>query len=245
MSNLTISTQVLTTGKISLKARFNEGETPKSIFLYENNGTEELGRYIGVANIDELVRYKEWTGQPIPSFGNRYVRYNQVSTEIDLISPVNPEREIEEYITVLSSRIKTLENLLNMSSLRISEIDTEKFSDTEINDAQVGTRRYPVSRYYNVNPLRISVVELVLDTNSTMNISPGIDGQELIVRLIQGRGSVPGNPNRCDLGLMVHYSTNIPSLSTLSGGEGLIDELTVRYNKIRGKWILIDAIYGI
>jgi hypothetical protein len=50
---------------------------PASIFIYENNGTETLGAYQGVCSFSELQRLQEWTGQRIPVFGNRFVRFSQ------------------------------------------------------------------------------------------------------------------------------------------------------------------------
>lgn len=245
MSNLSIQTQTLMSGDIALNIKFSPGETPKSIFLYENNGTEILGRFIGVANVDELVKYKEWKGTPIPSFGNRYVRYNQVQTTLSFTDNGNPIEEMDKFINVLSSRIKNLENVLNRSGIRIVEIDTEKFTNTEINEAQVGTRVYTPATYYNLNPLRISVIELTLNTDMTMNISPGVDGQEIVVRMIQGGSSTAQNPFVANTGPTIQYSDTIPDLSGFVGGPNMINEIKVRYNRVKHRWVVIEKICGI
>lgn len=47
---------------------------PEKIFMYENSGTSTLGDYVAVCTPGDLSSRQEWTGSPIPTFGNRYVR---------------------------------------------------------------------------------------------------------------------------------------------------------------------------
>lgn len=77
---------------------------PEAIFLYENNGTVELGAYYGVASIDELTSRAVWSGVAIPTFGNKFVRH----VEGLVIAPTLEEAEKSKQWII--SRVKQLKN---------------------------------------------------------------------------------------------------------------------------------------
>ena len=60
------------------------GTLPAEIFIYENTGTDQLGKYVGVCNLAELTRLRVWSGTPIPVFGNRFVRWGQAKINLSL-----------------------------------------------------------------------------------------------------------------------------------------------------------------
>lgn len=74
-ASLTVTTTILE-DQILVEADVAEGgDIPQAIFLYENTGTDELGKYFGVCSRTDYERFQEWTGTPIPVFGNKFVRY--------------------------------------------------------------------------------------------------------------------------------------------------------------------------
>lgn len=235
MSKLRIKTEIQDDGKVSVNAVFPE--TPRNIFLYENVGGETLGQYIGVANASELTRYQAWTGKVTPVFGNRYVRHNEVITSISAAN----ESEITAYIDHLIMSVKLLDSELARSSVFLEEVDTDAFTSKELLSASIGSVTVPSSAYSTVSPTRISLIKVTVDIPMVMDVSPGIDGQELLVRIIQGTGS-----NRSfSFGNSVQFSVTLPPPLGLSTTSGLIDEIKLRYNLNKGRWIVVDKIIGI
>lgn len=59
---------------------------PEAVFLYENNGTTQLGEYMGVCSQAELTTRQEFTGVAVTVFANKYVRFTEafksVATEV-------------------------------------------------------------------------------------------------------------------------------------------------------------------
>lgn len=55
---------------------------PSNVFIHENTGTAELGKYQGVCSFEELQRLKVWTGAITPIFGNRFVRTNKAESHL-------------------------------------------------------------------------------------------------------------------------------------------------------------------
>lgn len=64
------------------------GAVPLEVFIHENNGTAQLGKYVGICSMEELQRLQVWTGSTIKKFGNRYVRYR--TAEIHLPKGQDP-----------------------------------------------------------------------------------------------------------------------------------------------------------
>ncbi len=60
------------------------GDLPADIFIYENTGTDSLGEYQGVCGIDDYSRMQTFTGESIPKFGNKYVKYTQAKILLDI-----------------------------------------------------------------------------------------------------------------------------------------------------------------
>lgn len=67
----------------------NESFMPKCVFVHENTGTSTLGKYLTVADTDELAKYPEWKGIAIPQ-GVSYIRASVFKIEnIDVSSDVD------------------------------------------------------------------------------------------------------------------------------------------------------------
>lgn len=74
MSNtLTINT-ALVNDHWEITGTMSSGTLPAEIFVHQNTATSTLGEYTGVCSLDELSRLQIFTGTPIPTFGNRFIR---------------------------------------------------------------------------------------------------------------------------------------------------------------------------
>lgn len=62
---------------------------PQAIFIYTNNGTEVLGDFFGTCSVDELNRLRQFEGQPIPLFGNKYIRHTQAKIKVSIEADAN------------------------------------------------------------------------------------------------------------------------------------------------------------
>lgn len=102
-NQLQITQQLLPTGQWSLVASLVQGsDLPPAIFVYENTGKLELGKYIGVCNSDELARLQEFTGTAIKVFANKYVRSSTAKIVLDSAD------QIPNVTTHMSATIKSL-----------------------------------------------------------------------------------------------------------------------------------------
>lgn len=59
------------------------GSLPEAIFLYDVTEAGELGTYWGVANRNELSSRSIWTGTPVSTFGNAFVRHDEMTREYE------------------------------------------------------------------------------------------------------------------------------------------------------------------
>lgn len=59
------------------------GSLPEAIFLYDVTEEGELGTYWGVANRNELSSRSIWTGTPVSTFGNAFVRHDEMTSEYE------------------------------------------------------------------------------------------------------------------------------------------------------------------
>lgn len=58
---------------------------PLAIFIYVNTGDGTLGEYYGTCAVQEIGRLQPFTlGTPIPTFGNKYIRYDQIKIKVPL-----------------------------------------------------------------------------------------------------------------------------------------------------------------
>lgn len=84
-SILTITKQITSDHKWEITASVTPGGSlPIDIFIFENAGNGQLGKYIGVCDIDEYQRIQPFTGVSVPVFGNRYLRYTSVKILIGI-----------------------------------------------------------------------------------------------------------------------------------------------------------------
>ena len=61
------------------------GTLPPAVFIYTNTGDPTLGEFFGTCDLNDLGRLQVFTlGTPIPLFGNKYVRYDQVKIKVPL-----------------------------------------------------------------------------------------------------------------------------------------------------------------
>lgn len=96
-SSLSFTTQLTSDNKIEVSCSVVAGGTlPEDIFIYRNNGTTTLGDYIGVCSLEEYQRFKTFTGDVIPSFGNKFVKAKEAKV---LLSPTDDPSSIIRHIT--------------------------------------------------------------------------------------------------------------------------------------------------
>ena len=86
MSNTLTITTSLITDHWEITGGISAGTLPREIFVYSNTGTNELGIYKGICNVDELSRFQVFTGITIPVFGNRFVRSDSLHIVVPLTS---------------------------------------------------------------------------------------------------------------------------------------------------------------
>lgn len=55
---------------------------PAEVFVYENTGTNVLGNYFGTVSVSDIDRLKIFNNTPIPTFGNKFVRYGQAKIKV-------------------------------------------------------------------------------------------------------------------------------------------------------------------
>lgn len=84
------------------------GTLPQDIFIYENTGTNILGAYQGVCQLDEYQRFQTFTGSPIPIFSNRYVKYTQGQLKLDIgVTTTQAISVITNEVTSLSTQFNS------------------------------------------------------------------------------------------------------------------------------------------
>lgn len=79
---------------------------PKEIFLYENFGGTALGAFAGVTSSEEFYRSPVWVGQPLPKFGNRYVKYDRAKIK------AKDKKEVDTFISKVTASVKLLKQQL-------------------------------------------------------------------------------------------------------------------------------------
>ena len=91
---------------------------PAAIFLYENFGTVTLGEFQGVAFLSDLTSRQEFTGTPIDTFANKYVR------KAEMFQSASSEEEAEKIKEHLINSVKNLkaEVLTQQPNTQIVEV---------------------------------------------------------------------------------------------------------------------------
>lgn len=75
-STLNVTKQLTNDGWVITATIDPGGTLPREIFVYENNGSNQLGPYQGVVAAIDIPRFQIWTGTVIAAFGNKYVRHS-------------------------------------------------------------------------------------------------------------------------------------------------------------------------
>jgi hypothetical protein len=102
MSSLTFTTS-LVNDSYHIQVNVTGGsQLPSGIFVYENSGTNLLGKYYGICSLAELTRLTLFTGEVLPVFGNRFVR----STQADISVPL--DSDIAGIIATISHSVRLL-----------------------------------------------------------------------------------------------------------------------------------------
>lgn len=106
-SQLQIDTQ-LDGDKVTVTATIlTGGYLPQNVFLYKNTGTNTLGDYWGVANVEEMTRFQIFSGTAIPKFGNAFVRSNKAVKILNVTDDVaSVVAAITQGVTNLSAAMK-------------------------------------------------------------------------------------------------------------------------------------------
>jgi hypothetical protein len=83
------------------------GSLPEALFLYEVTEEGELGEYWGISNRNELSSRSVWTGTPVSTFGNAFVRHDEMSREYETEEDADDAIEwIVESATLLSVELQ-------------------------------------------------------------------------------------------------------------------------------------------
>lgn len=101
-STLNVTKQLTNQGWVITASISDGGTLPKEIFVYENNGSNQLGDYQGVIAAIDIPRIQIWAGVAIPAFGNKYVRHD-VGTFI-----VKGDADPDTVITSLQGSVQSL-----------------------------------------------------------------------------------------------------------------------------------------
>ena len=91
---------------------------PPDIFMYENTGTTTLGKYIGVCNLNELMRIQVWADVAIPKFGNRFVRTSQAKITV----PVSVDPGTIAFNMIATAKVLKVEMAAASSSTTVYPI---------------------------------------------------------------------------------------------------------------------------
>lgn len=155
----------------------------------------------------------------------RFVLCYRNATSNDLVFlglPVKPHY-IQEEGSSLTRRPK-----LNFSGLPVTATDDSGNNATKvtIRSGQVDTQVVSYAATINLDLDSYNVADVTLTGNPTINLTNGIDGQELILRL---RQDSTGN-RTVTWGSMVRFSTDEPS-PTLSTAPNSLDYLVFRLNE--------------
>lgn len=80
------------------------GTLPTAVFIYTNTGEGTLGEFFGTCSLSELGRFQVFNlGTPIPVFGNKFVRYDQIKIKVALNDdPVSVIAALLKNVTSLS-----------------------------------------------------------------------------------------------------------------------------------------------
>lgn len=102
-SQLTV-TKELTPDHWYVTASIGANQTlPQNIFLFTNTGDLSLGVYSGVVSFNDLDRIQVYDGITMfPTFGNKYLRYNQAKINVGFTEDVN---------TVITNLVASVETL--------------------------------------------------------------------------------------------------------------------------------------
>lgn len=104
MSTALVATTELNNDHYSLSIKVQEGsDLPSSIFIYENEGERVLGSFHGVCGLEDLIRLQEFVGEPIPVFGNRFLRYSEAKIKVSLLD--DPDKIIKQ-VTINVTSLK-------------------------------------------------------------------------------------------------------------------------------------------
>lgn len=107
-STLTITTSLNSNNQWEVNASITPGGTlPLDIFIYSNTGTNQIGEYQGVTQLDDYQRLQTFNGSPIPLFANKYVKYTQAKIIMDISEdPTVVVNVITQDVQALSTALK-------------------------------------------------------------------------------------------------------------------------------------------
>lgn len=109
-SRLQITTSLTDDGYLVTAQLLPGSSLPDNIFIYTNTGTTDLGTYQGIVTLDDIARMQIWNGTAIPTFGNKYVRYNQAKIQVSLGT------DVKSVISVLTQNITNLSSAFQAQS---------------------------------------------------------------------------------------------------------------------------------
>lgn len=107
-STLSITTELIEDHYLITAEILPGGTLPKEIFIYENNGSDTLGSFYGTTSVEELGRLQIFLGSAIPTFGNRFYRYEKAKIKVSLQDdPVAVANSLVKNVILLSKTLST------------------------------------------------------------------------------------------------------------------------------------------
>lgn len=114
-STLNIVTSVVQDHYLITGSLAQGGTLPREIFIYTNTGDGTLGEFFGTCNLQELGRLPKLTlGVPQPTFGNRYLRHDEIKIEVALKD--DPQGVITALVNNVKSLSKAYSSVLSVST---------------------------------------------------------------------------------------------------------------------------------
>lgn len=104
-STLNVQTNVVGDHYLITGSIVSGGSLPQSIFIYTNTGDGTLGDFFGTCSVQEVGRLQPFVlGIPIPMFGNKYIRYDQIKIKVPMgQNPAAVVTALVKNVTALST----------------------------------------------------------------------------------------------------------------------------------------------
>lgn len=112
-------TKTLVDDKYRVEAEIISGPLNRNAFYFTNVGGIELGPYVGVVDVHQLINFPVWESGVTPTFGVPFVRHNKGFRFFD------NESDIEQWSSVIAADIRDLALGISDYQPTVTTIDIE------------------------------------------------------------------------------------------------------------------------